>query len=47
MTTTRLDGSKQAIASSQLPACIAWKALGNAAYRSLVYCTRDAGYVVP
>ncbi|MFM2086384.1 MAG: hypothetical protein RLZZ237_1253 [Pseudomonadota bacterium] len=41
------DGSNKAIATSQLPAAIGLKSLGNDAYRSLVYFTRDAGYIVP
>ncbi|CAM3038679.1 ParB-like protein [Janthinobacterium lividum] len=41
------DGSNKAIATSQLPASIGLKSLGNDPYRSLVYFTRDAGYVVP
>ncbi|MGK5061176.1 ParB-like protein [Janthinobacterium sp. LB3P112] len=41
------DGDNKAIATSQLPASIGLKSLGNDPYRSLVYFTRDAGYVVP
>lgn len=41
------DGSNKAIATSQLPAAIGLKSLGNDPYRALVYFTRDAGYVVP
>src|SRR5450830_339618 len=41
------DGNNKAIATSQLPAAIGLKSLGNDAYRSLVYFTRDAGYTVP
>ena len=41
------DGSNKAIATSQLPASIGLKSLGNDPYRALVYFTRDAGYVVP
>lgn len=41
------NGANQAIATSQLPAAIGLKSLGNDPYRALVYFTRDAGYVVP
>ncbi|KAB8044382.1 ParB/Srx family N-terminal domain-containing protein [Janthinobacterium aquaticum] len=41
------DGANKAIATSQLPASIGLKSLGNDPYRALVYFTRDAGYVVP
>ena len=41
------NGANQAIATSQLPASIGLKSLGNDPYRALVYFTRDAGYVVP
>jgi hypothetical protein len=41
------DGSNKATNTSQLPASIGLKALDNDPYRSLVYFTRDAGYVVP
>ena len=41
------DGSNKAIATSQLPASIGLKSLGNDPYRALVYFTRDAGYTVP
>jgi hypothetical protein len=41
------DGNNKAIATSQLPASIGLKSLGNDPYRSLVYFTRDAGYIVP
>lgn len=41
------NGANQAIATSQLPASIGLKSLGNDPYRSLVYFTRDAGYLVP
>ncbi|WP_308920310.1 ParB-like protein [Janthinobacterium sp. J1-1] len=41
------NGTNQAIATSQLPAAIGLKSLGNDPYRALVYFTRDAGYVVP
>ena len=41
------DGNNKTIATSQLPAAIGLKSLGNDAYRSLVYFTRDAGYIVP
>ena len=41
------NGANQTIATSQLPASIGLKSLGNDPYRALVYFTRDAGYVVP
>ncbi len=41
------DGNNQPIVTSQLPRQIGLSSLGNDPYRSLVYYTRDAGYIVP
>ncbi|CDG83689.1 ParB-like protein [Janthinobacterium agaricidamnosum] len=41
------DGNNQPIVTSQLPRQIGLKSLGNDPYRSLVYYTRDAAYIVP